>query len=92
MLSSKEEKRMAEKKRRGFSVMDPEQQRKIARLGGQTSYASGHAHEFTSEEACQAGKIGGIVTSRDRKRMSRIGRMGGAATARKRAEEEREKK
>ena len=83
---------MTTKSRRGFASMDPEQRRARAKLGGHASRASGHAHEFTREEARQGGKVGGWVVSRDRKRMSHIGRMGGAATARKkRAEEEKGK-
>ena len=49
---------MARKQRRGFAAMDPEQQRALASLGGQTSHAKGTAHEFNTEEARHAGKIG----------------------------------
>lgn len=80
---------MAEKQRRGFAAMDPKQQRAIAKLGGQTSHAKGKAHEFTREEARQAGKQGGAVISRDRKLMARIGRKGGSAAHRSKVEEER---
>lgn len=45
--------------RRGFAAMDPEEQRKIARRGGEASHQSGRGHEFTSEEARQAGRLGG---------------------------------
>lgn len=41
-------------KGRGFSSMDPERQREIARLGGIFAHQSGHAHEFTPEEAREA--------------------------------------
>lgn len=40
---------------RGFAAMDPERQREIASKGGQAAHQSGNAHEFTSEEARQAG-------------------------------------
>lgn len=40
--------------RRGFAAMSPELQREIASKGGRASHMSGHAHEFTSEEARQA--------------------------------------
>ena len=73
---------MAKKQRRGFAAMDPEQQRAIARLGGQAAHATGTAHEFTVEEARQAAKKGGWVTSRDRTHMSRIGIKGGKASQR----------
>ncbi len=42
---------------RGFASMDPEKQREIASEGGKAAHASGHAHEFTPEEARQAGKM-----------------------------------
>lgn len=44
---------------RGFAAMDPEKQRKIASEGGKAAHESGHAHEFTSEEAKDAGRKGG---------------------------------
>jgi uncharacterized protein len=42
--------------RRGFAAMDPQRQREIASLGGKSAHASGHAHEFSPEEARAAGK------------------------------------
>jgi general stress protein YciG len=36
--------------------MDPARQREIASLGGRAAHQSGHAHEFTSEEARAAGR------------------------------------
>lgn len=42
--------------RRGFAAMPREQQRNIASLGGRAAHASGHAHEFNSEEARLAGR------------------------------------
>ena len=76
------EEEVTTKKRRGFAAMDPEQQRELARLGGQAAHAKGTAHEFTREEARHAGKQGGWVISRDRKHMSRIGRKGGTTSQR----------
>jgi len=40
---------------RGFAGMDRERQREIASQGGRAAHASGNAHQFTSEEARQAG-------------------------------------
>ncbi len=40
---------------RGFASMDPERQREIASQGGKAAHESGNAHEFTSEEAREAG-------------------------------------
>ena len=36
--------------------MDPEKQREIASEGGKAAHEQGTAHEFTSEEAREAGK------------------------------------
>jgi general stress protein YciG len=46
-------------KRRGFASMDKEKQREIAARGGKAAHAAGTAHEFTSEEAREAGRKGG---------------------------------
>lgn len=48
-----------EKSERGFAAMDPVRQRKIASEGGKAAHQSGNAHEFTSEEAREAGRKGG---------------------------------
>ena len=42
---------------RGFASMDPDKQRDIAAEGGRAAHASGNAHEFTSEEAREAGHL-----------------------------------
>lgn len=44
---------------RGFASMDPEKQREIARKGGRAAHEKGTAHEFTPEEAKEAGRKGG---------------------------------
>jgi len=66
---------------RGFASMDHEKQRAIAREGGRAAHQSGNAHEFTSEEAREAGRKGGKTVSRDRQHMAEIGRKGGEAHA-----------
>lgn len=43
--------------KRGFASMDPQRQREIAAQGGRAAHASGNAHEFTSEEAREAGRM-----------------------------------
>ena len=68
----------------GFALVDPERLREIAREGGLASHAQGKAHEFTSEEARQAGAKGGQSVSRDREHMAEIGRKGGLKRRRKR--------
>lgn len=44
--------------RRGFASMSPDKQREIASKGGHAAHAKGTAHEFTSEEAREAGRKG----------------------------------
>jgi len=69
--------------KRGFARMDPKAQREIASAGGKKAHAKGTAHEFTSEEAKEAGKKGGQVISVNREHMAAIGRKGGRARAAK---------
>lgn len=45
--------------KRGFAAMDPETVKKIASKGGKAAHAAGTAHEFTAEEAREAGRKGG---------------------------------
>jgi uncharacterized protein len=48
-----------QKSRRGFAAMDPERQRQIASEGGRAAHRQGVAHEWTAEEAREAGRKGG---------------------------------
>jgi len=75
---------MADKDERGFASMDPNRQREIASKGGHAAHEKGTAHEFTSEEARQAGRKGGETVSRNREHMAEIGRRGGQAVSRDR--------
>jgi general stress protein YciG len=75
--SSSEPTRAHGKQRRGFAVLSPERQREIASMGGRTAHALGHAHKYTSEEARDAGRKGGVTVSRDSDYMATIGRRGG---------------
>lgn len=45
--------------RRGFASMDRERQREIARKGGKAAHQQGVAHQWSSEEAREAGRKGG---------------------------------
>lgn len=63
-------------KPRGFAAMDPERQREIASRGGKAAQKQGNAYEFSSEEAREAGRKGGLAVSQDREHMSRIGHIG----------------
>src|SRR5438874_142952 len=65
---------------RGFASMDGEAQRRIAREGGRAAHAKGTAHEFTPEEARQAGRKGGEAVSQNREHMAAIGRKGGESS------------
>jgi len=65
--------------RRGFASMDESRQRAIASEGGRAAHARGTAHEFTSEEAREAGRKGGEAVSQNRQHMAEIGRRGGEA-------------
>lgn len=67
---------------RGFAAMNSERQRAIASLGGTVAHQLGHAHEFDSEEARRAGRIGGEKVARNREHMRRIGSNGGIARSR----------
>jgi uncharacterized protein len=67
---------------RGFASMDAEKQRRIASLGGRAAHQQGTAHEFSSDEARQAGRKGGEAVSANRAHMAAIGRKGGEASHR----------
>ena len=67
------------KSNRGFAAMDTSKQREIASKGGRAAHAQGTAHEFSPDEAREAGRKGGMAVSRDRDHMSLIGRKGGEA-------------
>ena len=75
-----------ERGKQGFASMPPELQREIAGKGGRAAHAAGTAHEFSAQEARDAGAKGGRAVARDREHMARIGKLGGqAATRSKRA-------
>jgi general stress protein YciG len=49
---------------RGFASMNPSKQRVIASKGGKAAHLKGTAHEWTREEAREAGRKGGRVAHR----------------------------
>lgn len=55
-------------KQRGFGSMDKAKQREIASKGGKAAHKQGTAHEWTSEEAIQAGRKGGLTGHARRRR------------------------
>ena len=54
------------KEDRGFASMDPAKQHEIASKGGRIAHQKGRAHEWTSEEAREAGRKGGRASHRAR--------------------------
>ena len=64
------------KEDRGFASMDRAKQREIASKGGKAAHQKGTAHEWTSEEARDAGRKGGIASHR--RRREQMGQQGDA--------------
>ena len=56
-----------EKKKRGFAAISPERRKEIASMGGKKAHALGKAHKFTSQEAAEAGRKGGLSTHSKKK-------------------------
>ena len=52
------------KEDRGFKSMDQTKQREIASKGGKAAHQKGTAHEWTSDEAREAGHKGGLASHR----------------------------
>ena len=67
------------KEDRGFASMDRSKQREIASKGGKAAHQKGTAHEWTSEEAREAGRKGGMASHR-RKQEQQGGESGGGET------------
>ncbi len=57
------------KSERGFAGMDKSRQREIASMGGKAAHESGNAHEFTRDEAIEAGSKGGRASADAKKRL-----------------------
>lgn len=69
---------------RGFAAMDREKQKRIASEGGRAAHKQGVAHEWSRDEAKEAGRKGGQIVSRNREHMSEIGRKGGQSSGQRR--------
>jgi len=52
------------RRRRGFAAMDASEVRRLASKGGKAAHEQGTAHEFTSDEAKAAGRLGGMASHR----------------------------
>ena len=61
------------KEDRGFASMDRAKQREIASKGGKAAHQKGTAHEWTSEEARDAGRKGGIASHQRRREQAANG-------------------
>ena len=57
------------KERRGFASMSPEKQKEIASKGGRAAHEKGTAHEWTPDEARNAGRKGGQISRGGRGRL-----------------------
>jgi uncharacterized protein len=64
------------KEDRGFASMDRAKQREIASKGGKAAHQKGTAHEWTSEEARDAGRKGGIASHQRRREQNQTGDRG----------------
>ena len=58
-------------KKCGFASMDPAKQREIASKGGRAAHEKGTAHEWSSEEAREAGRRGGMASHRRKQQSER---------------------
>ncbi|MGZ3838280.1 MAG: KGG domain-containing protein [Flavisolibacter sp.] len=76
---------------RGFAAMDPGKQKEIASEGGRAAHRQGVAHEWSSDEAREAGRKGGQIVSRNREHMSEIGRRGGQSSGNRRSQKNGER-
>ena len=54
------------KEDRGFASMDRHKQKEIASKGGKAAHVKGTAHEWSSVEAREAGRKGGMASHRRR--------------------------
>lgn len=69
------------KERRGFASMSPEKQREIASKGGRAAHEKGTAHEWTADEARNAGRKGGQVSRGGRGRLLATGQEAAPASS-----------
>ncbi len=63
-MSSLIEGNIVARAKRGFAAMDRTKQREIASKGGKAAHEKGTAHEWTGEEAKEAGRKGGAASHR----------------------------
>ena len=68
------------KEDRGFASMDRVKQKEIASKGGKAAHQKGTAHEWTSEEAREAGRKGGMASHRRRQGLTDTDDQAGTGT------------
>lgn len=56
------QKKESRKHLRGFASLSVERKKEISSMGGKAAHKLGVAHEWTSEEAREAGRKGGLVS------------------------------
>jgi general stress protein YciG len=66
---------------KGFGAMAEERRKQAASAGGKAAHRDGKAHHFTSEQAREAGRKGGVTVAQRPGHMADIGRRGGIAVA-----------
>ena len=66
---------------RGFASMDRGKQKEIASKGGKAAHHKGTAHEWTSEEAREAGRKGGMASHRRKQEQAAASEPGAPGTA-----------
>ena len=69
------------KEDRGFASMDRAKQREIASKGGKAAHQKGTAHEWTSDEARDAGRKGGLASHKRRREQLMAGSGGSSEPA-----------
>jgi len=69
------------KEDRGFASMDRSKQREIASKGGKAAHQKGTAHEWTSEEARDAGRKGGLASHKRRREQLMTGSASGESAS-----------
>lgn len=53
-------------KQKNFNNLSPERRSEISSIGGRAAHLQGKAHKFTSEEAREAGRKGGLARAAKR--------------------------
>ncbi len=61
-----------ENKPRGFAALNKERRKEISSKGGKAAHAAGTAHQFSTEEAAEAGRKGGKAPHKSRGRSARV--------------------